>query len=280
MARYRIMGDPVTGNVAIYKCTSRTSTDDEPLNDPYTLANLQRTQIHSAHIYPSTTPALTQTVAVTIPAQSANTKYSGQINLFAHGKGEPCMVEGRLLDLDTTGNHVAFNGTMPVNVTTTGHATWIALCSTSTHVAIVYFGITHAGFSSFGLSIEASAYDYLASGPAPTGNPALPLWEHVPRAGATQPYFTMGRGRIDTRKRYIRQVAANGDFALATGPTLSIIGSGNTGAGAGNGSYVQSEIGWRWRYSCAGYTKQTTIAWDGSATNGGTYTAPYILVKK
>lgn len=68
----------------------------------------------------------------------------------------------------------------------------------------------------------------------------------------------MGRGRFDTRRRYIRKVDANGDFAMATGPTLSIIGSGNTGVTAsGRGSWVQEELGWRWRYSCAGYTKQT-----------------------
>lgn len=275
------MSDPVTGNVAIYKCTSRTSLDDEPLDDPYPIANLQRTQFHTAHIYPSTTAALTQAVTVTIPAQSADTKYSGQINLFAHGKGEPCMVEGRFMDLDTVGNYVAIAGTMPVNVTPTGHATWVALGSTDTHVVIVYFGITHLGFSAFSLTIEASAYDYLASGPAPTGNPSLPLFEHVPRDGATPPYLTMGRGRFDTRRRYIRKVDANGDFAMATGPTLSIIGSGNTGVTAsGRGSWAQEELGWRWRYSCAGYTKQTLVGWNGAATNGGTYEAPHIVVKR
>lgn len=276
---YRIMGDPVTGNVAIYSCASPTSTDDEPLNDPYTIANLQRTQIHSAHIYPSTTAALTQAVMVTIPAQSADTKYSGQINLFAHGKGEPCMVEGRFLNLETSGNHVAINGSMPVNVTPTGHATWIALGSTSTHVVIVYSGITYAGFSAFNLTIEASAYDYLASGPAPTGNPALPLIDYAP--GSSPPYLTFGRGKIDTRRRYIRKVDTNADFAMATGPTLSIIGSGDTGVTAsGRGSWVQEELGWRWRYSCAGYTKQTLVGWNGAATNGGTYEAPHILVKR
>ncbi len=279
MARFRLMGDDATGNVAIYKVQSRTSLDDEPLNDPYTIANLQRLQFHSALIAPSTTAALTQAVTVTIPAQPADTKYAGQINLFAHGKGEPCMVEGRFMDLETVGNHVAINGSMPVNVTPTGHATWIALGSNNTHVVIVYFGITHAGFAAFNLTIEASAYDYLASGPAPTGNPSLPLFE-MPE-GASPPYITLGRGKIDSRKRYIRKVDAGADFAIATGPTLSIIGSGNTGITAsGRGSWAQEELGWRWRYSCAGFTKQTLAGWNGAATNGGTYEAPYILVKR
>lgn len=274
---YRLKTDIANGAVAIYSVTSPESTDNTPLTNPYATASLQRMQFHSALIAPSTTEALTQSTTVTIPAQAADTKYSGQINLFAHGKGEPCMVEGRFLNLEATGNHVAFNGTMPVNVTSTGHATWIALGSTNTHVVIVYFGITHAAFSAFNLTIEASAYDYLASGPAPTGDAGLPLLKHVP--GAT-PYTLLGRGRIDTRRRYIRKVDSGADFAIATGPTLSIIGSGNTGVTAsGRGSWVQEELGWRWRYSCAGYTKQTTLGWNGAATNGGTYEAPHILVK-
>lgn len=269
MTVFRLKTNPVSGELAIYSVPDHSSTDNGPLDDPY--GHIDRLQFHSGMVCPSTTPELTQTVEITIPAQGANTKYSGQINLFAHGKGEPCMVEGAIKGIGPGGADVAFNGTMPVNVTATGHATWLALCSTDTHVAIVYFGITFAGFAAFNLDIEASAYDFLASGPAPTFDPGLPLMKHVPGE-----YLQIGRGMVDTRRRYLRNVASGGDFALATGPTLSIIGSGKTA----DDSYVQNEIGWRWRYSCAGYVKQTTQAWNGSSTNGGTYNAPYILVKR
>jgi hypothetical protein len=269
MPVFRLKNNPATGDLAIYSVPDHSSNDNAPLNDPY--SHPDRLQFHSGMVCPSTTPELTQTHTITIPARGTNTKYSGQIDLFEHGKGEPCMVEGAIKGIGPGGADVAFNGTVPVNVTATGHATWLALCSTDTHVAVVYFGITAAAFSSFTLDIEASAYDFLASGPAPTWNPALPLMKHVPGE-----YLQIGRGAVDTRRRYLRRVVSGGDFALATGPTLSIIGSGKTGSN----SYVQNELGWRWRYSCAGYVQQTTQGWNGASTTGGNWNAPYILVKR
>lgn len=275
MTVFRLKNNPATGALAIYSVPDHTSTDNAPLNDPY--AHPDRLQFHSGMVTPSTTPDLTQTHTINIPGRGANTKYSGQLNLFAHGKGQPCMVEGRILNLNGAGNHVTFNGTVPVQVTATGHATWLALGSTATHVVVVYFGITAAGFGTFNLAIEASAYDFLASGPAPTFDPGQPLMKHVKNQ-----YLQIGRGMVDTRRRYLRKVDAGGDLFLATGPTLSIIGSGNTGAApvGQSGSWVQNEVGWRWRYSCAGYVRQTTQAWNGSGTNGGSYNGPFIRVKR
>lgn len=269
MTVFRLKHNPSNGDVAIYSVPDHESTDDAPLYDPFDYP--ERLQLHSGMPCPSTTDALTQTHTITIPTQGTHTKYDGQINLFAHGFGEPCMVEGVIKGIGPSGADVAFNGTMPVNVTATGHATWLALGSTDTHVVIVYFGITAAGFSAFDIDIEASAYNFLASGPAPTGDPELPAIKHV-----KDNYLLLGRGMIDTRRRYIRKVASGGDFALATGPTLTIVGSGKSS----DPSYVQNEIGWRWRYSCAGYVKQTTQGWDGSSTDGGAWDAPYVLVKR
>lgn len=283
MARFRLMSDPASDAVAIFKVLDGDPSDDAPLASPY--GNLDRLQIHSGLIYPSTSPDDTQSVAVTIPAQAANTKYSGQINLFAHGKGEPCMVEGVIKGIGAGGSDVGFNGTMPVDVHATGHATWLALGATNTHVVLLYFGITYQARAALDLTIEASAYDFLASGPAPTGEAGTHLLENEPESFVTvpvlgeirvKPRFRMGRRRVDSYRRYIRKVDGGADFAIATGPTLSIIGLGLTT----NGSYVQNEVGWRWRYSCAGYVQQTTVAWNGTATNGGTYDAPYILVKR
>lgn len=269
MTRYRIMGDPVSGHVAIFKTAGLGVADDEPLYDP--LDYPERLQFHSGLTYPSTSDDKTATVPVTIPAQSANTKYKGTINLFEHGYAEPCMVEGYIHGIGPSGANVAFNGTVPVDVHTTGHATWLALGSTNTHIVLVYFGITYAARSALNLDITASAYDLLSTGPAP--NPVdedLGLMEVIP---GSPPEIVLGRGRVSSRRRYIRKVDAGADFAIATGPTLSIVGSGV-------GSYVQNVVGWRWRYSVAGYVKETTVAWDGSTTDGGNYEAPYILVKQ
>lgn len=269
MTVFRLKADPDTGDLAIYSVPDHASTDNAPLYDPFDYP--ERLQLHSGMPCPSTTDALTQIHTITIPTQGTHTKYDGEINLFAHGKGEPCMVEGLIKGIGPSGDDVAFNGTMPVNVTATGHATWLYLYSDDTYVGVGYFGITAAGFSGFDLDIEASAYDYLESGPAPAADPGLPLAKHVKNS-----YLQLGRGMIDTRRRYIRKVASGGDFALATGPTLTIVGSGKSS----DPSYVQNEIGWRWRYSCAGYVKQTTQGWDGSSTDGGAWDAPYVLVKR
>lgn len=271
MTVFRLKTDPVSGNVAIYSVPSHASTDNTPLMSPYT--DPSRLQYHSGMVCPSTTPALTQQVTVTIPTQGTHAKYDGTFNLFAHGKGQPCMVEGRVWDPDAPSNAYAFNGTMPVKVNATGHATWLYLGASSTHVVLGYFGITAAGFSAFNVTVEASAYDFLASGAADTSNPALPILTH-----ALNSYLQLGRGKVDTRRRYLRRVTSGADFALATGPTLSIVGSGLT-LRAG-GSYVQNELGWRWRYSCAGYVKQTTEGWNGASTNGGSHNADYVLVKR
>jgi hypothetical protein len=275
MTTFRLKHNPANGDVAIYSVPSPQSKDNAPLTDPF--GNMSRLQFHSGMILPSTSDDLTKLVTVTIPAQAAQTKYNGRINLFAHGKGQPCMVEGRFRDPDNVANWVSFNGTMPVAVTPTGHATWLYLGASNSHVVLGYFGITAVARPALTISVEASAYDFLASGSADTSNPSLPRVRYVPNS-----HLQLGRGKFDTRRRYIRRVAVGGDYVLATGPTLSIIGSGNTGAAPSGqpGSWVQNELGWRWRYSCAGYVKQTLVGWNGVATNGGTYNAPFIRVKR
>lgn len=275
---FRLMSDPATGNVAIYEVPGLGAGDDLPLTDPW--GNPQRLQWCASMPSLSTTDALTQQATITIPAQSAQTSYASDppVNLFAHGKGEACMVEGGFFDPDSPSTFVPFNGTMPVKVTATGHATWLWLGATDTHVVCHYFGITAAAFSAFNVTIQASAYDFLASsGWVDPYDAGKPLVDNVPGS-----HISLGRDRFDSRRRYARRVTGGGDFALATGPTLSIIGRGNTNAqpSGQDGSWVQNEIGWRWRYSCAGYVKQTTQAWNGASTNGGTYDAPYVLVKR
>lgn len=276
MTRWRLKTDAANDRVAIYSIPTITSTDNAPLSDPYN--HKDRLQFHTDFVFPSTTPALTQTVTVNIPSIPGQTKFQGasyRYNLFAHGLGAPCMVEGRILDLNGAGNHVGFNGSVPVDVNSRGFGMWLALGSTSTHVVVEAFGIAQTTLSARSYQIEASAYDFLATGPVPTGNPALPLIDHV--AGS---HTILGRGRIDTRRRYVRSPPSGGDFALAAGETLKIVGRGiGDDTTSGNPSYVQFEIGWRWRYSVAGYVRQTTVDWRGGATNGGTYDAPVIPVK-
>jgi len=265
MTVWRLKHDEDTGDVAIYSVPSHASTDDSPLTDP--LSNADRLQFHSGHIYPSTTPALTQEVDVTIPSQAANRQFSGTIVLFDHGFSDACMVEGYIVDLG--GERVDLNGSVPVYTAISGFATWVALCSTSTQVILRYWGMTPA-FSSArpatSFTVVVSAFDFLASGPAPTGDPDLP------RVLVSPTRVQFGRGRFDSARRYIRRLATGtGIKPLATGPTVAIVGSGA-------GPVVQNITGWRWRYACAGFVAQTVYGWNTSTTSGGSYQAPFIRV--
>jgi hypothetical protein len=131
------------------------------------------------------------------------------------------MVEGGFYDPADPDTFVAFNGTMPILVREMGHATWLALCSTDTHVSLVYFGMTmiHAGdpplfggYDAFDLTVEASAYDMLASGLPDSSDPELPLMRHVKGE-----YLQIGRGSSTRDGAISGALVSGGDFALATG---------------------------------------------------------------
>jgi hypothetical protein len=288
VTRWRLKKDPATDAVAIYSVPSRTSLDNAPLANP--LANKGRLQLHTSVILPSTTPEgattvpeRTRTVTINVPAVAANTKFQGatnpayRFNLFAHGLGQPCMVEGRILNLNGAGNHVGFNGSVPVVTNAAGFGMWLALGSTATHVIVEAFGIAQSGeaIPAQSFDIVASAYDFLATGPAPTANPALPGLRHYKGS-----HTIIANGAIDTRRRYVRSTGIGPQSAIAAGETMKIIGRGIGDDPGANPSYVQNEIGWRWRYDVNGYVRQTLTAWNGSATNGGTYRAPFIRVKQ
>lgn len=286
MTRWRMKPSEDGSALAIYSVPSAASTDDAPLTAPF--SNKSRLQVHTSAILPSTTPEnatsvapLTKTVTVNVAAVAANTKFQGssyRYDLFAHGLGAACMVEGRILNLGGLGVHVDFNGSVPVVTNGRGFGMWLALGSTSTHVVVEAFGITQIGQSipATNYTIEASAYDFLETGAAPTSNPSLPRLRHFPGS-----HTIIARGAIDTRRRYVRQSGSGANSAIAATETLKIIGRGiGDDTTSGNPSYVQNEIGWRWRYSVNGYVRQTTVDWRGGATNGGTHNADVLMVKR
>lgn len=278
MTRWRLKPSADGSALAVYSVSSADSNDDEPLLDPWN--NKSRLQLHTDGIFPSTTPQLTQTVTITTPDISDDTKFQGaayRFPLFTHGLGAACMVEGVIHDLNGPGSRVAFNGSVPVVVNDRGFGMWLALGATSSQVIVEAFGISQAGqdIPEQDWTITASAYNFLDTGPAPTSDPTLPRLRHYPGS-----HTILARGAIDTRRRYVREAGAGGDFALAAGETLKIVGRGiGDDDISGNPSYVQNEIGWRWRYSVGGYLKQTRDNWRGEATDGGTYNTPVLQVK-
>ena len=260
--------------------------DMTPLFTPGTLASMQRLHWTSAFEAVSTTPALTQQVSFTIPAMTQGQAYDNVFPLFAHGQSQPCEVEGRLVDFPTAGSFVSLSGSVPVWMQTesgsnNGFGTFVELGCTATHVvAIVKALVNHYGTvpGAMTLTIDASVNNFGTDAVLPTGNPALPIAKYVPNS-----YLQLGRGRIDTRRRYASKVDSGHRYAISKSATLTIVGSGNTAAhDAGdpaNSSRAQNELGWRWRYECDGFMRETQRGWNGTATNGGTATADVVRVK-
>jgi hypothetical protein len=288
-----IGGVGVVGEVTAYSGTSLTInvtraiqsgtystwrlTDHTPLYAPSTTAAKQRLQYHSAFPAPATTPALTQQATLNIPALNfatvAQRNYEADFNLFAHGMASPPLVTGRVLDLNGSGNHVGINGSTPVFFMTDGFGTWVEIGANATHVAVRVKAIlrTSESRAAQALTIDASVFDVTVDDGLPGNNPAAPLMKYVPGE-----YLTIGRERIDTRKRYLRQTIGTPEMVISKDETLTIVGSGKTASP----SYAQSEVGWRLRYACGGYVKQTTAGWNGSSTNGGTRNADSVPVTK
>jgi hypothetical protein len=274
MTRWRLKPSDDGLALAVYSVASADSTDDEPLTDPWN--NKSRLQLHTDGIFPSTTPELTQIHTINFPGVAAETKFQGDAYryvLFSHGYGRPCMVEGSILDVGD-GRQVEFNGSVPVWIEDTGFGLLLALGSTATHVVVEAFGISKSAIPALSFPIQARAYNFLVGGQAPTGDEAQPRIRHYPGS-----HTILARGAIDTRRRYMSAASDMGEFGLAVGETLKIVGRGiGDDTTSGNPSYVQNEIGWRWRYSVDGYVKQTLTNWRGEATNGGAYDAEVLRV--
>lgn len=283
------VGAAMVGQVAAYVGTSLTLnvvrairagtfsnwrlTDHTPLYAPSTVASKQRLQFHTA--FPSPSSNLTQQAVVNIPALNFSTpahrNYEADFNLFAHGLASPPMVTGRVLNLNGAGNHVGINGSTPVYMEARGHGTWVEIGSNETHVVLSVKALLNGNFPAQSITVEASVFNVTVAGGLPGNNPAAKLIKHVPGD-----YTTLGRERIDTRRRYLRQTLGAPEMVISKDETLTIVGSGNTVYP----SYVQNEVGWRLRYSCGGYVRQTTVAWNGTATNGGTRNAANVPVVK
>ncbi|NOU05300.1 MAG: hypothetical protein HOO99_03875 [Hyphomicrobiaceae bacterium] len=255
--------------------------DVTPLYSPAVQSSMQRLHWTSAFSSISTTPALTQQKTFAIPALAQGAEYDNVFQLFAHGQAAACMVEGRIMNLGVAGNHVALAGSVPVWMQTIaglncGFGIFVELGCTATHVVAIVKGRLSNDSSStvsgvLNITIEASVFNFGTAGVLPGGTAGVPLIKHVPGQ-----YLLLGRGRIDTRRRYPRKVDSGHDYSIPKCPTLTIVGSGKTTTP----SYAQNEVGWRWRYACDGHVRETQRGWNGTATNGGSAQADVIRIKK
>lgn len=236
--------------LAVYNSTTSPVPDGAPLISP--LANLSRLSFHSELRYPRWIPAKIVTGSASIPAKSSNTRFSGSVDLYAHGMGDVPVVFGTITGISHTyasgepgtNNTRVFPttplpwlGTVPVlgqaytasfNPPTAGYAVkgvhFAALAATTTHVVMRYMGFNALGSGDKTGATSISYKIYVLDTTLETdnfdGDPAQPLLK-IEGDGRVR----VGRGKFDTDFYYLKQGSAVDPVELAVGKTMDVVGS-------------------------------------------------------
>ena len=233
--------------IAVYDVTDPTNPDDAAMNTP--LAYLSRVKFHSDFRYPAVVPGKIVTGTSTIPGQSGNTNYNGQINIYAHAMGDTPLVFGKITALAGGGANltlistpVSFAGSVPVayvSSVVSPFGVFAHLGSSTTHVVLLYFGICPFGVTTSDITVtwEIMVLDTTINGVGFAANPAKPVFEKVGDR------ITMGRGKIDSERGYLRKNATSNQTRLISGETIVVVGSPN------GSNYTLASNGWAWRFS-------------------------------
>lgn len=251
-----------TGKCAIYTVSSLADpVTTDPLTSPS--ANASVLHFHSDWYYPAIVGA-DHTGSATIPAAGANTFQNGTLTLFAHGMGDPPMVFGQI----TVGaNTLEIAGDVSLERTSSGNPcwTWASLEVDATNVYLRYYGAVRSGsggVSSLTFSYNVKVADWLTTGSVPSGSSSDPVF----LASASGGYVKLGRGRVDSRKRYFKQTGAGSSFRIIRGETIQMI----RGVNALNA--IQTNLGnVVWGYALAGYESPAIFSTD--ITINPTYTS-------
>lgn len=257
--------------VAIYDSTTSPTPDGAPLINP--LANLSRLSFHSNLRYPRFIPSKIVTGSAQIPTQVEETRFSGQISLYAHGMGDVPVVFGMITSVShsllsgefahyiVAPNDTPWLGSVPVFTRKTTVAPldksvacthWVALAATSTHVVMRYFGFNISG-SQFNSGVTTVNYkifvlDTTVATDNFTANPSLPL------LSLTATGMQVGRGKFNTDHAYLKLGSTVHPSVIARGETCVIKGTPSVTA------LDEIENGWGWRFSADGKTLEYFVA--------------------
>jgi hypothetical protein len=251
---------PPANALAIYD-TIAPRTDNDPMFNP--LDHMDVVRFHSGLGYARFIRTLTVSGSTTIPAQSANTIFTGNRTLLTHSFGVEPVVFGKITSVshnpgsgqfafwDTPSGDGPWCGSVPVFAWQgadegRGCGHFAALGATSTTVRMNYFGINPEGASSGVTTINYRLY--ILDSTINSNNLAPdPTKAQLTLDGGR---ITAGRGIFDTDYRYMREGTSD-QFVLAVGPTMVIKGSPDSDPLGGLNQH------WGWRYSIDGFTLQS-----------------------
>lgn len=226
---YVLRASPDADAVAIYDVPSLPTTDTAPLTDPYN--NTSRLKFHSSFYYPyivDTGPGITRSGTVTFPDDrtgvttgSANPVQRSQV-LFAHGRGGTPMLSGYLVN--RYGQVIELVGTTYIwdpdgGANNWGAYTssswylngwWVDLSADSTNVYLVfnYYQLqtgANRNQSNLNYTFYVRVFNDLVTGPASQGDGSALVY-----GAPGGSYVKLGRGRVDSRRRYLYRDDTNG----------------------------------------------------------------------
>ena len=276
-----LRASPAANAAAVYSVPSLPTTDTAPLTDPYN--NLSRVKFHSSFLYPyivNTGPGLTRSGSVVFPNESPTgtqtvAKQTTR-TLFAHGRGGTPMLSGYLVN--RYGQTIELVGTTYIYDPDGGADNWTAyggnarqthgyhvdLAADDTNVYLVFsyndFPQTRSQ-SDLTYTYYVRVFNDLVTGPSSAGTGG-PLIE------GNAAYVAMGRGRFDSRRRFLRR----DDTATSRHPTSQTILFKTRSTGGLQDAILQAE------FDAAGYYRQYAFLAPGFGTFSRDLTATSIGV--
>lgn len=263
-----LKASPASDAVAVYSVESLASVDTAPLVDPYN--NLTRLKFHSSFFYPYRVDQRSGTVTLPYTQTSSGTVTSkSNIPLFAHGQAGTPMVDGYLIT--PLGETVPIVGStylldvsnwqsLALSGKTAGWTVQLGVDNTN-----VYLMQSHVDRpvpnpqSNRNYTWVVRVYNDVVTGPSSAGTGG-------PLVIGNASYVALGRGRFDSRRRYLRRVDSGGS-PWPTGRTLRwyVITSGSAAFR-------------RFEFEIAGYYRQYDTSTSGTGTFSQTFTAPFTRV--
>ena len=146
-------------------------------------------------------------------------------------------------------------GDVMLERTSTGNPswTWVALEVDATNVYFRYYGAVRTGsngVSALNFTYNVKVSDWLTTGSIPSGSPSEPVVKFRPSGN----YVTLGRGKVDSRKRYFKSSGSGSSFRVIRGETIQMI------QGVVTTNQIQTWGGAIWGYALAGYESPSIYA--------------------
>jgi len=243
--------------LAVYDDPNPSAPDNAPMIAPG--SHTDKVKFHSGLNYPVLQTQFDKTVSIPALNSLVGSNYSGKylrdtIPLGAHGQSNVPMIKAMLVNY--SGANRPLNGSFPVQ-SSGNFCRLIDVGVSGSNVVLVHRAFSPANntgtaFPAISVTVRVWVFSWVLDG-------SVDLYDATkPQLQLTSSKITVGRGRFDTDRDYIRSDTGAENTLLTTGETMVTTGS--------NG--VTTFPAWGWRYSVDGYTVQ-------GQTTGSTHTASF-----